>query len=430
MEARSRVSLPLGTEEEQAYLPDGWGIDLVAPMGPADLPDPAAALTEALDSPIHSLPLAKRLPASDELLVVACPECRRDGTAELLDVLLAYLGQQGCASSRIHLGPCGPSFGRAELAELLGEERIAAHPIFERDPKGSLRAVGHTSLGTPVAFDRGLWDFALIVVVGRVAHHPVLGFSGARELLVRCAAAPETIRTAMGRSDPQSGQAGLAGRLARNAAHADLLEAALLPGLPVFAIHCIRGSRPGAFAGFWAGDLRKAHHSACKAYLGWRVFAFQQPFDLLLSASGGDPLDRDPIACLQGLANACGLLAPGGVAIHLAACSDPEPARRLGALAPYDPAALRARLLAGFDEACFAALAARERAAHHRILLVSGLAEALVRELGLEPASSFAEALERIIPELPPNHRTALFPDAAGLLPMPGRQASLGPLVS
>jgi nickel-dependent lactate racemase len=273
----------------------------------------------------------------------------------------------------------------------------------------------------------------LLLPISSVVHHYFAGFGGGRKLLVPGAAGRETIvanhrlvfRPAAEGAGRHPGAA--AGRLTGNPVHEDLAEAVRMIDLPIFLLASIRGNRPGAFAGFWAGDLFQAHAAACRSYLGWKAHAFERPYDLVLSASGGHPLDANLIQAHKGLDSAFRLVRPGGCLVHVAECGQGLGAAGLESwLAVGDRVEHARRLQRDYSIYAQTLLAIRDKAAAVRIGLVSQLPDEVIAALGMHPAHSLEDALAQVLELLPPAHTTAWFPDAGALLPVrPGE----GPLV-
>ncbi len=425
---RASVSLPFGPDEQHAYLPDGWGLDLVVPMGPADLPEPRKALGEVLDSPLQSPPLPQVLPRTGRVLIALTDRTRAGGKKQLLPLLLDYLAHRGVRGDRVHLMfalGAHRRMSRSELEELADPQVLDAHPHFQHDRDGPARRLGKTSRGTLVALNERLWDYQLIIPVCGVTHHYLAGFTGGREMLVPGAASRENIQGShrLFFQPPDEGggrRPGVGpGRLRDNAVQEDYAEAARMFDRPVFLVSLIRGTRPDTFAGFWAGDLFRAHLSTCRTYLGWKAFPFAERYDLVLSASGGHPFDSDLLKAHHGLDGSFRLVKPGGTIVHLAECpggpgaSDLEDWLTVTDLSDYE-----SRLRSDHPPQALAIYAIKEKSARTRILFVSTLPQETVEQLGMHPAPTLAEALSRVIPTLPPNHTTALFPDAAGMLPV------------
>jgi nickel-dependent lactate racemase len=193
---------------------------------------------------------------------------------------------------------------------------------------------------------------------------------------------------------------------------------------PLFLVDCIRGSSAGRFAGFWAGDLFKAHQRACDAYLGWKSYPLRRPYDLVLSASGGFPTDGNLIQAHKGLDGAARLAAPGGVIVHCAECADGLGAGGLERwLAMETMATMERELRRDYVIYGQTLYAIREKSASRRIHLVSRLRPEWIRALGMRPAESLDQALAEALPGLPRDAATAVFPDGGSLLPVPAGRA-------
>jgi nickel-dependent lactate racemase len=429
---RAEVVLPYGPGRLAAPVPEGWALDLIAPAGPGDLPDLRRTLFDALDRPLGSAPLRRRLPEQGRVLLLLSDHTRRDGKRSLVPLLLEYLEGCGVRGDRVHLmfaAGTHPPMTAAQRESAVGAGPLRAHPHFQHDCEAPARSLGTTGRGTPVALNERLWDYELVICVSGVTHHYFAGFTGGRKLLLPGAAARRSIlanhRLVLDDGDGGGRRTGVGpGRLAGNAVAEDMAEAAALFDRPVFAVAGVAGQQPDGFAGLWAGALEPAHRTACRAYLGWRLHRTERRYDLVLSASGGHPLDRNLIQAHKGLDNAARLLAPGGVIVHAAACD-----QGLGAagLEPWlelpDRAEHARRLRRDYTIYAQTLLALRDKAAAARIILVTHLEDRTVRALGMEPAGELGPAIRRALAAVPAEPATALFPDASRMLPVPADAA-------
>ena len=431
---RSTVSLPYGDSEQTAELPDGWSLDLIAPAGPGDLPDPEGALRQALDHPIGSLPLAARLPRAGRVLLMLSDHTRKDGKRTLVPLLLNYCREQGLRPEQIDIMFCLGLHRRAtdtEIAAVLPADVLRSHRWFQHDPDGPVRSLGETSRQTPIAFNAQLWNYQLLVPIAGVNHHYFAGFGGGKKMLAPGSASRAAIQKShelVFRPPVEGGgrRPGVEpGRLEGNAVSEDLAEAARRIDIPIFSLSLIRGSIDGAFAEFWAGDLFGAHQAACQAYLGWRAYPVTQPFDLVLSASGGYPLDANLVQAHKGLDNAFRLVdRERGAIIHLAQCRDGLGGETMAEwIGVPTLAALEQRLRDRYVISGQTVYALKEKSTAMPITLVSELPQSTVRQLGMIPAATLSEALAQVVPCLPENHRTAFFPDAGSILPVRGSPA-------
>ncbi len=429
---RAEVTLPYGPGRLTAPVPEGWALDVIAPAGPGDLPDLRRTLFDALERPLQSAPLSQRLPAQGRVLLLLSDHTRRDGKRTLVPRLLEYLAGCGLRGDRVHLmfaAGTHPPMTAEQRQAAVGAGPLRAHPHFQHDCQAPARSLGTTSRGTPVALNERLWDYELIICFSAVTHHYFAGFTGGRKLLLPGAAAQRSIRAnhrlVLDDGDGAGRRVGVGpGRLAGNPVAEDMTEAAALFDRPVFAAVGVAGQQPGGFAGLWAGDLEAAHRTACRAYLGWRLQRVERPYGLVLSASGGHPLDRNLIQAHKGLDSAARLVAPGGIIVHAAACGEGLGASGLGPWLELSNRAEHARRLRR-DYAIYAQtlLALRDKAAAARIILVTGLDGDTVRALGMEPADGLDTAIQRALAAMPAEPTTALFPDASRMLPVPADAA-------
>jgi len=193
---RATIELPCGQDLQVGSLPDGWALDVVAPLGPGDLPEPEQALIETLQAPQQSPPLSERLPPRGRVLIMLPDGTRSDGKQRVLAWLLAYLQRQGLHGDRVHLMIAPGThrrLTRSEVEAVVGAEVLTDHPCFQHDCDGPVRELGTTARGTPVALNARLWDYQLLIPITGVVHHYFAGFGGGRKLLVPGAAARRTI---------------------------------------------------------------------------------------------------------------------------------------------------------------------------------------------------------------------------------------------
>jgi lactate racemase len=310
------------------------------------------------------------------------------------------------------------------LETLVGREIVASHACYQHDCDVKCREVGRTSHGTPVAFNKRLWDYELLIVVSGVLHHYFAGFGGGHKMILPGVAARKTIQKShelVFRSLSEGGgrREGVEpGRRIGNAVFEDFAEGAKLLDRPSFLIDSIRGQREESFAGFWAGDLFDAHAAACDAYLGWKMFPFEEPYDLVLSASGGHPLDTNLVQAHKGLVGAFRLVKPGGTIVHAAACEDGlggpgiEPWTKMGC------EEIERKLREEYFIYGQTMHAIKEKANASQIVFVSRLPDDAVRDLGMIPVKTLDAALIRVFSSLSGCRKAAVFPDAAGMLPV------------
>lgn len=191
------LTVPFAGRELSLRLPSGWQVlSEVRPVAMAPLDDPKAALREALSAPIGRAPLGS---LEGKRVVVAVDDGSRPTPAHLyFDVVLDWLLAAGARREDLLLLPAlgvHRPMTRAELEAKVGAGsleglEVASHDC--KDPK-ALVSLGRTSRGTPVLLNRHLVEADLVVCVGAIEPHLLLGFGGGLKMLIPGLAGAETI---------------------------------------------------------------------------------------------------------------------------------------------------------------------------------------------------------------------------------------------
>ena len=196
---KTAVDIPWGKGTMTIPLPENWRLmgTLTPPSSPA-LESPAAELRHRLRDPIAARPLRDR-DLSRSRIVIAVedgsrPTPVREFFGALREELLAAGAQQENLSLLMALGVHRP-MTQQEVEDKVGKENLQGLRWFNHDAKNPevLGSLGATSRGTPVAFNRALLESDLILVVGGIEPHALLGFSGGVKMLLPGCASAETI---------------------------------------------------------------------------------------------------------------------------------------------------------------------------------------------------------------------------------------------
>ena len=159
-----------------------------------------AEIGEALDAPIDSLPLEDLIAAGDSVLIVVSDATRATGSAQIINLLVRRLIQDGIETGEIAI-IFATGIHRAvrpdEKAELLTPfiaQRIRAidHDAYDASQLTPLGVTGH---GTPVEVNRVLKEFNKVILTGAVGFHYFAGFTGGRKSICPGLAAAQTIES-------------------------------------------------------------------------------------------------------------------------------------------------------------------------------------------------------------------------------------------
>ena len=387
--------LPYGNDRMELP-PEPFVLDTLHPRVPPGPPLEREALRAGFERPVGSPGLADLFRRSRRVLIVVSDATRTTGAARFLPILLERVRAAGDArvtfvvASGIHRRPTS-----AEIETILGPAIARAHEVLIHDPDDDSRLVevGRTHAGTRVRVSSHLADHDTIVVTGAATFHYFAGYGGGRKALVPGLASRDTITRNHLRALRRDGTrhpGARAGRLAGNPVHRDMAEGAALigPHLGVTSILTADGGIEAIFVGHW----RRAHEAATR-YLGRRRTVRATPRDLIVASAGGGPREINLIQAHKATEACIRALRPGGTLILVASCREGT-----GSTDFDDAIALRSEdemvraLRREFKVYAQTALAWRRKTRSHRVILVSDLDDARVRDLGAEPAADLEDA--------------------------------------
>ena len=352
-----KVELAYGKTGLTVDLPDDLGADVtvIEPKFVPGLEDDAAALLEALRSPIGCAPvaaMARGLDPAQRVAIVICDATRPVPNKRIMPVLLAELAQAGIGRERITiinaLGTHRPA-PREELVELLGEEIVAGYRIVQHDcrDRNTMRCVGRLSTGTELWLNADYVEAGLRITTGFIEPHFFAGFSGGPKLVMPGVASLENIMEAHSYPVLASPKATW-GITKGNPVH-DLVREAAALGRPHFSLNVTLNKNKEITAVF-AGDLDAAHERGTEYMKTVAMQCVDEPFDIVITTNSGYPLDRNLYQTVKGMCAAEGVVRQGGAIIAASQCVDGVPAG-----SHYDHLLLRSGTPAGAMEMISAA---------------------------------------------------------------------------
>lgn len=412
------LSLPYGHGCKQVAL----DAELILPREAESAMDETEAVREALRHPIGAPPLEEVVRPGETVAVIVNDVTRLARTDLMLPPIVEALNRAGVADSDI-LVVFALGTHRKQTQE--EQRRIAGDAMFRRlavldhdayDAR-ELVTLGVTSFGNTVEINRRVWECDRIIVTGEIIFHMIAGYSGGRKSLVPGVAGERTItfnhRMIL---DPRV----KAGVLDGNPAHEDMLEGARM-ATPDFMVNLVLGPT-GKLARAVAGHFEAAHRAGCRAADQALCTPFSEPYDIVVSSAGGDPLDIDLRQAHKHMENACRALRPGGTLFFYAECPNGTGFRALEDFLFRYPdaasmeAALRREFVVGGHKAFWLARMGQ----NFRVHLVSSLDPRLVGRCGFThvPPAEHESALRRVLAEAGPGARTAVIPRAGFTVPM------------
>ena len=139
-----------------------------------------------LDSPIASPPLDEIVGSDDSVLIVVSDATRATGSAQVVNLLVRRLIQEGVSPGRmavIFATGIHRHVSETETVELLTPFIVQRLTVLQHDAydPAQLIALGKTDQGTLVEVNRVLQEFSRVIVIGGVTFHYFAGFTGGRK---------------------------------------------------------------------------------------------------------------------------------------------------------------------------------------------------------------------------------------------------------
>ncbi len=356
------VHILYGKSAMEIALPPKARATVIAKRPMDRLPDPQAAVHDALERPINAPAYSALVRRRKSACILICDITRPVPNHLFLRPLIEGMLAEGIARERITVlvatGLHRPNEG-AELAEVIGDpwvlDTVRVENHFARDD------AAHVDLGvtpkrrTPVKLDRRFVEAQLRIATGLVEPHFMAGYSGGRKVIAPGIAHADTIRTfhsARFMEDPAAVQCNLAG----NPLHEEQLEIVRMLG-EVYAVNTvIDEDRHLVHVNF--GEVIDSHLAAVAFVADSARVPVGRRFSTILTSSAGHPLDKTYYQTVKGMVTPLDILEPSGTLIVASACSEGFGSRefraaqaRLKALGPDGfLQSLLAKRLADVDE--------------------------------------------------------------------------------
>ncbi len=324
--AGTAVGIRYGRSELEVRLPREARATVIRKPAMRKLPDPRAAVNDALARPIGSAPFSELVRGRGSACILICDITRPVPNHLFLRPLIEGMLAAGMPRERITVlvatGLHRPNEGD-ELAEVVGDpwvfETVRVENHFARD------ADAHVDLGatavrrTPVKLDRRFVEADLRIATGLVEPHFMAGYSGGRKVIAPGVAHADTIRTfhsARFMEDPAAIQCNLAG----NPLHEEQLEIVRMLG-EVYAVNTvIDEDRDLVHINF--GEVIESHLAAVAFVADTTRLPVGRRFATVLKSAAGHPLDKTYYQTVKGMVTPLDILEPGGVLIVASACSE------------------------------------------------------------------------------------------------------------
>ncbi len=319
------IRLAYGKTGLEIDLPDAWDVTVVEPKFVAGLPEPRAALQEALSTPLESPPLRELVKPGHKVGIVFCDITRPAPNHLMLPAVLnelTHVPQENITLFNA-LGTHRTNTG-AELRGMLGHALADNYRLVQNnafDPSTQLH-LGVTRRGHDVWLNRDFVECDVKILTGFIEPHFFAGFSGGGKMVMPGMAGQRTVlgnHDAGMISDPKATW----GITWGNPIWEEVREVALKVE-PTFILH-VTLNKEKQVTGVFAGNLDVAHAAGC-AFVKETVMApVRHPFDIVITTNSGYPLDLNLYQAVKGMSAAAQVVRAGGAIIVAADCWDGIP---------------------------------------------------------------------------------------------------------
>ncbi len=317
------VSFRWGQEMLDVRLPETWRIlGELTPKSAPSATSPAEACAEALNQPIGAERLGTRNLSDRRVVILVDDHSRPTPVQEFIQPVLAELSAAGVKdgdidiliATGVHRNSRPEEVERKLGREVMSDFRWHSHDAHDKD---GLVDMGTTSRGTRVFLNRLLTDADLIICLGAVEPHLLLGFGGGLKMIIPGCAGAETIgKNHLQGIDPAHFDCvGVRGD--KSAMRLDLEEGARMLGREIFIVNAAANeeARPTRF---FCGDPIQAHRAGEAFVEGLVRLEVPEQSDVVLANSFPMDVDlRQSVKCLGNTLYAC---KPGGVMMGCLRC--------------------------------------------------------------------------------------------------------------
>ncbi|MGA8830105.1 MAG: nickel-dependent lactate racemase [Desulfomonilaceae bacterium] len=315
------VHIPWGKGSLNIDLPTKWRIlGELKPEGLSGAIDPMDACACAIMSPIGAERLASRDLSGKKVLVVVDDHSRPTPVAGFLPAVLNELWAAGVSKESVELLIATGVHRETrpdEVANKLGSEVMASykwtcHNSYE---SSSIAYLGTTSRGTKVFLNRRLLDADLVVCVGAIEPHLLLGFGGGLKMIIPGCAGAETIgRNHLQGVDPEHfNYVGTRGE--NSPMRQDLEEGALLLRREIFIVNAAMNEQAKPIK-FFCGAPIMAQREGERFVEDTARLEVPEQADVVITNSF--PMDADLRQSVKCIGNTLYASKPGGIMMGFA----------------------------------------------------------------------------------------------------------------
>jgi nickel-dependent lactate racemase len=176
-----RIGIEFGRERLELEAPEGDRVSVHGPASAPPLPDPPAAIRDALESPLGFPALRRALTPDDHVVVVLDEHLPR--LAELLTPVLEHVRQAGVAPEAVTVLSPPPASTQGWLDDLPDAFQDVHVEVHDPGNRRQLSYLATTRQGRRLYLNRTAVDADQLIVLSGRGYDPLLGYSGAEGTL-------------------------------------------------------------------------------------------------------------------------------------------------------------------------------------------------------------------------------------------------------
>ena len=377
----------------------------------------------ALDNPIGSQSLEELVKGKKSMVIISSDHTRPVPSHVTMPILLRRIREANPEIDITILIATG--FHRAttheELVQKYGEKIVAEEKIIVHDSRddAGMADLGMLPSGGALKLNRLAIDTDLLIAEGFIESHFFAGFSGGRKSILPGIASATTVM-ANHCSEFIASPYARTGILKNNPIHRDMLYAAQQAKL-AFILNVVIDAEKKVIGAF-AGDSEQAHVTGCEFVLKMAEVK-ANPSDIVVTTNGGYPLDQNIYQSVKGMTAAEANCKEGGVIIMVSACNDGH-----GGQSFYEnlrdaasPRALLERIAKvprneTIPDQWEMQILARILDKFTVIMVTDMCSPEMIKEMHMEHAATFQEALQRAFEIKGNNASVTVIPDGVSVI--------------
>jgi nickel-dependent lactate racemase len=413
------VQLPYGRTQLSVTIPDHLQVDIIEPPKIPAANNPFGMVHDALDNLLGDFDWSE-FSGANSVAIAVNDKTRPVPHEHLLPPLLTKLKGLGIPDRAIKIFIAvgtHPPMTPDEFPNILPPSVLGHYEIISHDSEydKNLIYLGETARSTPIWTNKGYFESDLKIVVGNIAPHQFMGFSGGVKSAAIGLSGFKTMNTNHALMSHPSAQLG---EYENNPARQDVEDIGEKVGVHL-ALNAIL-NHDNQIVDALAGDPIRVMRAGVPLAKQVSLVPIAGKYKLTISSPGGHPKDINVYQSQKGLAHAAIITERGGPIILVAAC--PEGAGSyhyenwMGGKKSF------AEVLALFEKESVqistlkAYLVARD-ASNFNLMIYSELDEKLALSLLLNPVKDLQKALNEAVKTLSPGERIAVMPHAASTIP-------------